>query len=153
MGISYFNDVITVTGGCGDTPYSMADLVASGTTSSYVSTGGYGGNKYTVTKELVIGSTLADTCFDLTNSIIEMDAGHTLTVYSSALRGGGMPDSPQFPINVPVIDETKRKSRLENVTALYTRLIYQFESNSGLWEAPGFRVVAVQKDQTHVQVG
>ena len=151
MGISYSDETITVTGGSESDPYTMADLATSGTTSSYVSTGGYGGKKFTVTKDLVVGSSAADTFFDVTNSIVEMDAGQTLTVFHSALRGGAMPPS-YYDANVPPITEERRKARLENLTAMYTRLIYLYESESGLWEAPGFRVVGVVKDQSHVEI-
>ena len=149
MGITYADNTITVTGGNQLGPYTMADLLASGTTSSYVSTGGYGGKKYTVTKDLVIGSTLADTYFDVTSTIIEMESGNTLTVYTTALRGGDMGST--FGQNasgygtVPFIDEATRKARLENIRQLYIERSFVLDHSAGSWSksVPTPKIVAV----------
>jgi len=153
MGISYVNDVITVTGGSDSNPYTMADLVASGTTSSYVSTGGYGGRKYTVNKDLVVGSTLADTYFDITNSIIEMDAGSKLTVYTTALRGQSMGatfgNTAGDSGNVPFTAEAVMKARLENIRQLYIERAYYLDNTAGVWVRPTQvpRIVAVSANE------
>ncbi|RLC46873.1 MAG: hypothetical protein DRH70_04600 [Candidatus Coatesbacteria bacterium] len=149
MGITFANDTTFVTGGSQDDPYTMADLDADGTVGTYITPGGYGNREYTLSKNLVIGSDEADTFFDLTESIIEMESGRTLTVYSSALRGGAMPPSPHYDPHVAVVLEEAKESRLENLRSLYVRLVYQFEPESALWEATGFRVIAVCCDNRH----
>ena len=153
MGITYSDGVITVTGGTQDDPYTMADLEASGTTSSYVSAGGYGGNKYTVTAaDLVIGSTLADTYFDITASIIEMNAGQYLTVYTTALRGGNMGatfgQQASGSGTVPFIDEKTRKARVESIRKLYIERLSVLNNTTGAWMPPGAspKIVAVSAD-------
>ena len=152
MGITYLNDTITVTGGSATDPYTMADLAASGTTSSYVSTGGYAGQKYTVSRDLVIGSTLADTYFDIFRSIIEMDPEKTLTVYNTALRGGNMGptwgESASGYGAVPFIDEKTRKARIENIRQLFIERSFVLKSTTGTWDEQngrgrGHKIVAV----------
>ena len=150
MGITLTNFVITVTGGSQSDPYTMADLLASGTTSNQIATGGYGGKKFTVTgADLVIGSTLGDTYFDITSSIIEMDSGQFLTVYTSALRGATMGSTFSARLSdgglVPFISENLRKSRIENVRRLYLEKMYNLDNTSGLWVRDGRepKIVAV----------
>ncbi len=149
MGITYANDTITVTGGSQDDPYTMADLDADGTVGTYITPGGYGNREYAVSKDLVIGSTDADTFFDLSGSIIAMDAGKYLTVYTTALRGGNM--GPTFAETVgamgtvPFTEEKTQKSRLERIRKLYVERIYYLNNTSGAWvqSAAAPRVVAV----------
>ena len=151
-GITYANNTITVTGGSQSDPYTMSDLATSGTTSSYVSTGGYGGQEYTVTEDLVIGSTLADTYFDIFGSIIQMDAGKGLTVYNTALRGGNMgltwAETRGGFGAVPFIDEKTRKARVENIRQLFIECSFLLNNTTGTWDEQkgpggGRKIVAV----------
>ena len=149
MGIEFQNDTIFVTGGSQDDPYTMADLDADGTVGTYITPGGYGNREYAVSKDLVIGSTDADTFFDLSGSIIAMDAGVTLTVYTTALRGGNM--GPTFAETVsamgtvPFTEEKAQKSRLERIRKLYIERIHYLDNRTGAWIASAAppRVVAV----------
>jgi len=129
MAIIYANDTIMVTGGSASDPYTMADLAASGTSSSYVSTGGYGGMKY-------------DTYFDIFRSMIEMDSGKGLTVYNSALRGGNMGptwgESASGYGAVPFIDEKTRKARIENVRQLFIERSFVLNSGQDREHPPAF---------------
>ncbi|MBN2208425.1 MAG: hypothetical protein JW759_03930 [Candidatus Coatesbacteria bacterium] len=152
MGISYANDTITVTGGSRDDPYTMADLDADGTVGQYITPGGYGNHEYGVSKDLVIGSEDADTFFDLSGSIIKMDAGRYLTVYTTALRGGrmgatfGATESKSGA--TPFLDEQLTKQRVERVRKLYCERSYQLDNTTGDWIAEGAapRIIAVAED-------
>ncbi|HUT04153.1 MAG TPA: hypothetical protein VM163_09720 [bacterium] len=137
MGIIYANDTIIVTGGRQDDPYTMADLDADGTVGTYITPGSYGNKEYAVSKDLVIGSTDADTFFDLSGSIIKMDAGVTLTVYTTALRGGNMGPTwgAQF-ARTPLTAEDLVKSRIEGVRKLYIREEYVLDNVTGRWSSP-----------------
>lgn len=152
-GIFYADDTITVTGGSQDDPFTMDDLDNDGTVGTYVTAGGYGNKKYTVTKDLVIGSDAADTFFDIFGTIIEMAAGSYLTVYTTALRGGRM--GPTFGDRasdsgvVPFTTETVQDARLENIRQLYIERAYYLENASGVWtrssQTP--RIVAISANE------
>ena len=152
MGITYANETITVTGGSQDDPYTMADLDADGTVGTYITPGGYGNKEYAVSKDLVIGSDAADTFFDISGSIIAMDAGVTLTVYTTALRGGGM--GPTFGAKasdkgaIPFTDDTVKEARIESIKKLYIERVYYLDNTSGVWTRSSTfpRVVAVAED-------
>ena len=152
MGITFANDTIFVTGGSQHDPYTMADLDADGTVGQYVTPGGYGNREYTVTKDLVIGSEDADTFFDLSGSIIKMDAGVTLTVYTTALRGGRM--GATFGATqsssgaTPFLDEQLTKQRIERVRKLFCERSYRLDNTTGDWIAEGVapRIIAVAED-------
>ena len=152
MGIVYVSDTITVTGGSQDDPYTMADLNADGTVGQYITPGGYGNKEYAVSKDLVIGSDAADTFFDLSGSIIRMDAGVTLTVYTTALRGGGM--GPTFGDRegatgvTPFTDDAVKESRIENIKKLYMERLFYLDNTTGEWvrTASVPRIVAVAED-------
>ncbi len=152
MGIVYQNETIIVTGGSQDDPYTMADLDADGIVGTYITPGGYGTKEYSVSKDLVIGSTDADTFFDLSGSIIKMDAGKYLTVYTTALRGGSMGSTFGQRASdgglVPFISENLTKARIENVRKLYLEKTYHLDNTSGLWVRDGQepKVVAVAAD-------
>ncbi|MCD6326784.1 hypothetical protein J7M28_04415 [bacterium] len=113
MGISYADDTITVTGGSFDEPYTMPILDADGTVGGYITAGGYGNREFTVSKNLVIGSSDGtSTFFDPTRAIVKMADGYTLTVYSHAIRGGSMRDSwaaRKFGAEQPPIEEVDCK--------------------------------------------
>ncbi len=149
MGITYANETICVTGGSQDDPYTMADLDADGTVGTYITPGGYANKEYSVSKDLVIGSEDADTFFDLSGSIIKMDPGKYLTVYTTALRGGSM--GPTFAETVsgmgtiPFTEEKTQKSRLERIRKLYIERINYLDNRTGAWVASAGapRVVAV----------
>lgn len=144
MGIVYANDTITVTGGSEADPYTMIDLDNDGTVGQYVTPGGYGNKVYSVSKHLVIGSEDADTFFDLTGTIIQMDDGYYLKVYSSALRGGKMGETwgARF-ANVRLTDEDLMKVRIENVRKLYIEEEYRFGA-TGAWSRVKSTIVAVR---------
>ena len=152
MGIIYENETIIVTGGSQDDPYTMADLDADGTVGQYVTPGGYGNHEYAVSKDLVIGSEDADTFFDLSGSIIAMDAGGTLTVYTTALRGGRMGatfGATQSSSGVtPFLDEQLTKQRIERVRKLFCERSYQLDNTTGDRIAEGVapRIIAVAED-------
>ena len=143
-----------MTGGSQTDPFTMSDLDADGTVGQYITPCGYGLREYAVSKALVIGSDAGDTFFDLSNSIITMNAGVTLTVYTTALRGGGM--GPTFAAKasdkgvIPFMDDTVKGARIESVKKLYIERVYYLDNNSGVWTrlstAP--RVVAVAEDAT-----
>ena len=128
MGISYDSgtETITVTGGSWDEPYTMAILDTDGTAGGYITPGGYGNREYTVGKNLVIGSgDGTSTFFDLTRSIIKMADGYTLTVYSHALRGGGLQDTwaaHNLGAAKPPVGDAECKQRTENVLIAYVEV-------------------------------
>jgi len=152
MAIAYGDDTIVVTGGSQDDPFTMDDLENDGVVGTYVTPGGYANREFAVSKHLVIGSEDASTFFDLTNSIIKMDSGYTLTVYTTALRGGKM--GPTFAEQksglgtIAFVEETVCKSRLENIRKLYIERAYTLSNSSGQWVAsgPAPRIVAVSSD-------
>ena len=152
MGITYASNTITVTGGSQNDPFTMADLDADGTVGQYVTPGGYGLREYAVSKALVIGSDAGDTFFDLSNSIITMNAGVTLTVYTTALRGGGM--GPTFADKegatgiTPFVDDAVKESRIENIKKLYLERVFYLDNTTGDWvrTASVPRIVAVVED-------
>ena len=152
MGITFANDTITVTGGSQDDPYTMDDLNNDGTVGGYITPGGYGNKEYAVSKDLVIGSEDADTFFDISGSIIAMDAGQYLTVYTTALRGGNT--GPTFGEKaggmgtVPFTEEKTQKSRLERIRKLYIERIHYLNNSTGAWiaSAAAPRLVAVSAD-------
>ena len=127
----------------------MSDLNADVTVGGYITPGGYGNREYGVSKDLVIGSDAADTFFDLSDSIIKMDAGKYLTVYTTALRGGNMGSTFAGVASgmgtVAFTEETTQKSRLERIRKLYIERIYCQNNATGAWmaSAPAPRVVAV----------
>ncbi|HUT03270.1 MAG TPA: hypothetical protein VM163_05205 [bacterium] len=143
MGIEFLNDTIFVTGGSQDDPYTMADLDADGTVGQYVTPGGYGNREYAVSKDLVIGSTDADTFFDLCGSIIAMDAGVTLTVYTTALRGGRMGatfgDKEGRSGVVGFTDDAVKEARLEHIKKLYLERLFYLDNTTGEWVQTGGR--------------
>ena len=147
MGIAYGDDTIVVTGGSPDDPYTMDDLENDGVVGQYVTPGGYGNREFAVSKDLIIGSEDADTFFDLTDSIITMDSGVTLTVYTSALRGGKMGDTwgSKFS-NTPLTTEELRMRRIQNIRKLYIEEQYRLGA-SGAWSATTRSVVAVRTGQ------
>ena len=152
MGITYANETITVTGGSQDDPYTMADLDADGTVGTYITPGGYGNKEYAVSKDLVIGSDAADTFFDISGSIIAMDAGKTLTVYATALRGGGM--GPTFGDResasgaLAFTDDAVKEARIENVKKLHLERVYHQDNTTGEWVPTQAkpRIIAVAED-------
>jgi hypothetical protein len=152
MGIVYANNTITVTGGSQDDPYTMADLDADGTVGGYITAGGYGNREYSVSKDLVIGSDAADTFFDLSDSIIKMDAGKYLTVYTTALRGGNMGttfgDREGASGVTPFTDDTVKESRIANIKKLYMERLFYLDNTTGEWvrTAAVPRIVAVAED-------
>ena len=82
-------------------------------------------------------------------TIITMDAGKYLTVYTTALRGGGM--GPTFGDRagdegaVPFIPENIRESRMVNIRLLYLERSFYLDNTSGVWIRTGQspRIVAV----------
>ena len=144
MGIEFQNDTIFVTGGSQDDPYTMADLDADGTVGTYITPGGYGNHEYAVSKDLVIGSEDADTFFDLTDTIIKMDDGQFLTVYSSALRGGKMgPTWGARFTNTPLTSEEQMKLRVQNLRKLYIEEELRLTA-TGTWTGSGISIVGVR---------
>ena len=152
MGISYSDDVIYVTGGSQNDPYTMDDLDADGVVGGYITPGGYGNRDFAVSKDLVIGSEDGDTFFDLGNSIVTMDAGVYLTVYTTALRGGSM--GPTFGDRestagaIAIIDEATCKLKIGHIKKMYLERVYLLDNVTGTWTLAGGsrRVVAVAED-------
>ena len=152
MGISFSGDTIFVTGGSQDDPYTMDDLDADGVVGGYITPGGYGDRDFAVSKDLVIGSDDADTFFDLTNSVISMNAGVYLTVYTTALRGGSMGatfgDREGKTGTAAILDETVQKQRIEHVKKMYMERLYVLDNVTGDWALSASlpRIVAVAED-------
>jgi len=132
----------------------MADLDADGTVGTYITPGGYGNTEYSVSKDLVIGSTDADTFFDISGSIIKMDAAKYLTVYTTALRGGGMGETFGAKASdkgaIPFTVDTVKDARIENIRKPYIERVYYLDNTSGIWtrSSTAPRVVAVAEDAT-----
>ena len=154
MGISYDvgTETITVTGGSQDSPYTMADLDADGTVGQYITPGGYGSREYAVSKDLVIGSEDAETFFDVSSSIIKMNAGKFLTVYTTALRGGAMGatfgEREGASGAAPFLEDTVKAQRIEGIRMLYKERVYYLDNTTGVWVVVGPvpRIVAVAED-------
>ena len=144
MGIAYADDTITVTGGSEADPFTMDDLNSDGTVGGYITPAGYGNKVYSVSKDLVIGSDDADTFFDLSGTIIEMDNGKYLEVYSSALRGGNMGETWGAKYtNTPLTNEDLMKLPIQNVRKLYIEEEYRLGA-SGAWPSVRSSIVAVR---------
>ena len=87
-----------------------------------------------------------------------MDAGVTLTVYTTALRGGGM--GPTFGDResgsglTPFTDDIVKESRIENIKKLYMERVFYLDNTTGEWvrtnAAP--RIVGVAED-TEIAAG
>jgi len=126
MGITYdgSTETIAVTGGSNVTPYTMARLKSSGTSGGYIATGGFGGNTYTLSANLRVGSEDADTFFDLAGSIAQTNSPYTMQFYATALRGGRMTNSWADRVFQGVARPSDDACKMRGVIRAYCRRIY-----------------------------
>jgi len=135
MGITYdgSTETIAVTGGSNAEPYTMAKLKSSGTSGGYIATGGFGGNTYTLSANLRVGSEDADTFFDLAGSIAQTNNPYTMKFYATALRGGRTTNSWADRVfqGVARPSEDACKMRIVGVVRAYCRRIYHQSPYTG----------------------